>query len=157
MPNKPSACINSACPYNPSQLKCVPYVCLTGDSLGVCELMLGYRRLADLTADSMVQCLLVPADTFMRLVKTVPGVYTRAWQATAAQLAAQHHHILGEHRQLAPLNMFFRWVMRSQQSLCRRKGSCSSILCGHLPDGGFDFHGKAFGQAMQLIWFWYPS
>jgi hypothetical protein len=70
--------------------------------------MLGYRRLADLTADSMVQCLMVPTETFMILVKTEAGVYTRAWQATAAQLAAQHHHILGEHVQLAPLNMFFR-------------------------------------------------
>lgn len=79
-----------------------------GDPLGVCELMLGFKRLAELTADSMVQCLLVPTDMFMQLVKTVPGIYTRAWQATAAQLAAQHHHILGEHRQLAPLNMFFR-------------------------------------------------
>jgi hypothetical protein len=82
----------------------------TGDPLGVCELMLGYRRLADLTADSMVQCLVVPAHTFLNLVRTVPGVYTRAWQATAAQLAAQHHHILGRHDQLASLNWFFRWV-----------------------------------------------
>jgi hypothetical protein len=71
--------------------------------------MLGYRRLADLTADSMVQCLMVPTETFMSLVRTESGVYTRAWQATAAQLAAQHHHILGEHVQLAPLNMFFRY------------------------------------------------
>lgn len=72
--------------------------------------MLGYTRTAELTADSMVQCLMVPTATFLQLVNTVPGVYTRAWQATAAQLAAQHHHMLGEHRQLAPLNMFFRSV-----------------------------------------------
>lgn len=78
--------------------------------MGVCELMLSYHRLADLTADSMVQCLVVPAHTFLNLVKTVPGVYTRAWQATAAQLAAQHHHILGRHDQLASLNWFFRCV-----------------------------------------------
>jgi hypothetical protein len=74
----------------------------------VCELMLGYPRTAELTADSMVQCLMVPTATFKHLVETMPGVYTRAWQATAAQLAAQHHHILGNHKQLAPLNMFFR-------------------------------------------------
>lgn len=84
------------------------WTCRAGDALGVCELMLGYRRLADLTADSMVQCLMVPTETFLQLYKTNTGVYTRAWQATAAQLAAQHHHILGEHKQLAPLNMFFR-------------------------------------------------
>lgn len=71
--------------------------------------MLGLTRMAELTAESMVQALLVPTPTFMQLVTAVPGIKTRAWQATAAQLAAQHHHILGRHKQLAPLNMFFRW------------------------------------------------
>eukprot|EP00878_Enallax_costatus_P009245 GHUV01009663.1.p1 GENE.GHUV01009663.1~~GHUV01009663.1.p1 ORF type:complete len:491 (+),score=137.10 GHUV01009663.1:39-1475(+) len=56
----------------------------------------------------MVQALLVPTPTFLQLVNAVPGIKIRAWQATAAQLAAQHHHILGRHKQLAPLNMFFR-------------------------------------------------
>lgn len=92
----------------PQAVKEHTVVASVGDPLGVCELMLGYGRLADLTADSMVQCLVVPAHAFLNLVKTVPGVYTRAWQATAAQLAAQHHHILGRHHQLASLNWFFR-------------------------------------------------
>jgi hypothetical protein len=70
--------------------------------------MLGRDRAATLTADSMVQAQLVPAPLFLELVVQVPCIYTRAWQATAAQLAAQHHHILGEHKQLAPLNLFFR-------------------------------------------------
>ncbi|KAF8058312.1 NHX8 [Scenedesmus sp. PABB004] len=83
-------------------------VASVGDALGVCELMLGLPRMAELTADSMVQALIVPSPTFLRLVADVPGVRTRAWQATAAQLAAQHHHILGQHRQLAPLNIFFK-------------------------------------------------
>lgn len=86
-----------------------------GDALGVCELMLGGKRAATLTADSMVQVLVVPAAVFLRLVSSSPGVYERAWQATAAQLTAQHHHLLGEHRQLAPLNMFFRSVGRRHQ------------------------------------------
>jgi hypothetical protein len=72
--------------------------------------MLGLPRMSQLTADSMVQALLVPTSTFLQLVGAVAGIRTRAWQATAAQLAAQHHHILGQHRQLAPLNIFFRWV-----------------------------------------------
>lgn len=88
-----------------------------GDPLGVCELMLGNKRAADLTADSMVQALLVPTTLFLQLVSTVPGISTRAWQATAAQLAAEHHHILGEHKQLAPLNMFFRSVSSSLEIL----------------------------------------
>jgi hypothetical protein len=81
---------------------------VAGDALGVCELMLGLPRMSQLTADSMVQALLVPTSTFLQLVGAVAGIRTRAWQATAAQLAAQHHHILGQHRQLAPLNIFFR-------------------------------------------------
>lgn len=87
-------------------------LCVAGDPLGVCELMLGLPRMAELIAESMVQALLVPTPTFLQLLSAVPGIKTRAWQATAAQLAAQHHHILGRHKQLAPLNMFFRWVWR---------------------------------------------
>ncbi|WIA41790.1 hypothetical protein OEZ86_009122 [Tetradesmus obliquus] len=83
-------------------------VASVGDALGVCELMLGLPRMSQLTADSMVQALLVPTATFLKLLGAVQGIRTRAWQATAAQLAAQHHHILGQHRQLAPLNIFFR-------------------------------------------------
>lgn len=71
--------------------------------------MLGLPRMSQLTADSMVQALLVPTATFLQLLGAVQGIRTRAWQATAAQLAAQHHHILGQHRQLAPLNIFFRY------------------------------------------------
>uniref|UniRef100_A0A383VZP0 Cyclic nucleotide-binding domain-containing protein n=1 Tax=Tetradesmus obliquus TaxID=3088 RepID=A0A383VZP0_TETOB len=83
-------------------------VASVGDALGVCELMLGLPRMSQLTADSMAQALLVPTATFLQLLGAVQGIRTRAWQATAAQLAAQHHHILGQHRQLAPLNIFFR-------------------------------------------------
>jgi hypothetical protein len=89
--------------------------------------MLGYKRLADLTADSMVQCLMVPSETFLQLYKANTGVYTRAWQATAAQLAAQHHHILGEHKQLAPLNMFFRCGRRfCACAVCRITKECAN-------------------------------
>lgn len=70
--------------------------------------MLGLPRMSELTADSMVQALLVPARRFTELTASHRGVWTRAWQATAAQLAAEHHDILGVHKQLAPLNMFFR-------------------------------------------------
>jgi CRP-like cAMP-binding protein len=104
-------------------------MCGAGDPLGVCELMLGYPRTAELTADSMVQCLMVPTATFQHLVETMPGVYTRAWQATAAQLAAQHHHILGNHKQLAPLNMFFRLAAIARSSSTYE---CSSSLVSAL-------------------------
>jgi hypothetical protein len=70
--------------------------------------MLGLPRMSALKADSMVQALLIPAPRFLQLVAGSPAVRTRAWQATAAQLAAQHNEILGDHKQLAPLNMFFR-------------------------------------------------
>lgn len=55
-----------------------------------------------------LQALHIPTATLLRLVATHPGVADRAWQVTAATLAAQHHNILGHQRQLAPLNMFFR-------------------------------------------------
>ncbi|KAI8462237.1 MAG: hypothetical protein J3K34DRAFT_463028 [Monoraphidium minutum] len=83
-------------------------VASVGDPLCVGELMLGVPRTSELIADSMVQALLVPAGRFLQLVGSLPPVRRRAWQATAAQLAAQHHDILGVHKQLAPLNMFFR-------------------------------------------------
>ena len=84
-------------------------VASVGDPLFVCELMLGAPRAAsELTADSMVQALLLPAARFRRLADAEPGVAEAARRAAAAQLAAQHHNILGVHRQLAPLNMFFR-------------------------------------------------
>jgi hypothetical protein len=70
--------------------------------------MLGLPRMCEITADSMVQALLVPSARFLALASSEPAVRRRAWQATAAQLAAAHHGILGVHRQLAPLNMFFR-------------------------------------------------
>eukprot|EP00775_Hariotina_reticulata_P012274 gene12274-12411_t len=83
-------------------------VASVGDALGVCEVMLGLERMSELTADSLVQALLVPVPAFLKLLAADPSVRMRAWQATGAQLAAQHHHILGVHKQLAPLNMFFR-------------------------------------------------
>lgn len=82
-----------------------------GDALGVCEVMLGLERMSELTADSLVQALLVPVPAFLKLLAADSSVRMRAWQATGAQLAAQHHHILGEHKQLAPLNMFFRYAL----------------------------------------------
>lgn len=100
-----------------------------GDALGVCELMLGGRRAATLTADSMVQVLVVPAAVFLRLVSSTPGVCDRAWQATGAQLTAQHHHLLGEHRQLAPLNMFFRWVGSTACGLKHWGVACQAYAC----------------------------
>jgi CRP-like cAMP-binding protein len=87
--------------------------------------MLGHDRAASLTADSMVQALVVPAPLFLRLVAAEPGIAVRAWQATAAQLAAHHHSILGEHRQLAPLNMFFRCARRL---LCMRVCVCVCVF-----------------------------
>jgi hypothetical protein len=83
--------------------------------------------MSQLTADSMVQALLVPTATFLQLMGAVPGIRTRAWQSTAAQLAAQHHHILGQHRQLAPLNIFFR-CGRPALGLC--KGVSGSLIGG---------------------------
>jgi CRP-like cAMP-binding protein len=47
---------------------------VAGDALGVCELMLGLPRMSQLTADSMVQALLVPASTFLQLVGAVAGI-----------------------------------------------------------------------------------
>lgn len=74
--------------------------------------MLRSPRMAELTADSMVQALSLPTGRFARLIQDHASVREAAWQAAGAQLAAQHDHILGEHRQLAPLNIFFRRAAR---------------------------------------------
>ena len=41
--------------------------------------MLGLPRMSELTAESMVQALMVPAGRFLELVERVPAIRTRAW------------------------------------------------------------------------------
>jgi hypothetical protein len=83
-------------------------VASVGDPIGVYEALTGKPLSSSWVADTMVQALLLPVATFHQLLRDKPAVAQRAWQAAAAQLAGQHHHILGVHKQLAPLNLFLR-------------------------------------------------